>query len=556
MPEAEKLGAQERAEYARRVKDLVRERVEQAKAEGKPIDPARIAEETRMRIQEERAAAEKAKAGQPTVRGPPEQTTKSVAEDQRFAELEKKANDKAKPEDQIKLSDEQKEGIRKALDKTRARKGQGDMTDEEGNLTKKVQDDIKKILAENGFKDRPDVVDKLLKEGVFGDERFTDVRGIRPSQTGVGYKQIAEQVEDFKREFDLHRKANGDFYKEFEKLPKDKADAESLAKWLREEKYKNLGAIEAYITPDGEIMVTDSHHRGSALLEFIKELKAKGVSEENLPKLKINVKGDFRGRPGGWTEFARRLKLEKEKGWFGKKGEAEYKGKISKYMVEDGMTREQAEGRALKEAFDNLPKDFASLPNDPMRSAVGVSFFRAGFESGIYQDYFEFKVYEYLEGRNPPVTLETLRARVKAHTGREVPLDGAEVDPDVIWELRQEMLTDGFADAILRDLSRLKGSEAKRVEMMEFANKFIEAAREINDVEGQLRGKVTDKVLIKFRKLKSKQRTLEKFNEIYAEEYGKGLDLGPNADPAVKDPIKNWIERLAKSDSLKDDLKK
>jgi hypothetical protein len=122
----------------------------------------------------------------------------------------------------------------------------------------------------------------------------------------------------------------------------------------------------AVINPDGEVLNTDAHHHITAMLK-LKELT--GVTLVARAKL---LK-DYRG----WSEkdYADHFVEVLKKGWFGRK---------------------HANDTPL-EKMRSLPKTYAEMENDPLRSAVDAAFERVGLDGKMFTDYIEFRLGEALE---------------------------------------------------------------------------------------------------------------------------------------------------------------
>lgn len=122
--------------------------------------------------------------------------------------------------------------------------------------------------------------------------------------------------------------------------------------------------LPGIVDPKGTVRVTDGHHRVWALTQ---------ISEEtNVPiSVRVDVKKNYTG-----------VSL------------AEY----SNELVASGAAYFTPEVRgvdATKRAA-HLPANFSGLKNNPLRSAIGTTLFRAGVDSGAFADYLEFYAGEHL----------------------------------------------------------------------------------------------------------------------------------------------------------------
>ena len=125
--------------------------------------------------------------------------------------------------------------------------------------------------------------------------------------------------------------------------------------------------IPTVIDPDGALRNTDAHHRITALRKLT---RMTGVSFE----VDAQILADYRGRT--FEEYANHF--------ITKLGKGQFTPKIEQLPPVERMKF--------------LPKTYADLHNNPMRSALEVVFNTNGIQGSLMRDYIEFRVAEKLLG--------------------------------------------------------------------------------------------------------------------------------------------------------------
>ncbi len=298
---------------------------------------------------------------------------------------------------------------------------------------------------------------------------------VRPTQMAVGKAQCEAMLGRLREEARVDRAKEPARYEGLN-------EAETFAKYLKETIVEAGLPVGAFIGPDGKTYVTDGHHRTVAI-SLALEGELRNVRADLLPGLKVDVLGDFRGRPP--EEFAKAMRQA---------GSGQFTPELEARMLErvQELRREGAadpEGRALAELYQNLPKDFASIENDSTRALIGEAFKAAGLNSTVYVDYIEFRAGDWLAAQG--ITLERIVADIRAKGGAVG--RPPETDPAVILRMRRELLSASALEGILGGASFKAGKEP-------IAKKFIELSQRLFTQEDYFRQKgVSEQALEHFR---------------------------------------------------------
>lgn len=210
---------------------------------------------------------------------------------------------------------------------------------------------------------------KLCAEEVFTDIRLINIQKLLPTQMEVGKSLVKEKAKKYSRE------------------------ADKVGRSLEEFMFSNgKASIPVVISPKGEFFVTDSHHTISALLLLEPNSKM---------NLRVEVIKDYtRNRPDGalWSykQFIENL--------VGKK-----KGQLAKGQFTEDLWK----ARAI-EKFNNLPRSFDEMGDNPMRSMIGLALRSYGVKGGVFADYFQFILSPILvrEGYVLPINLKYSKKQV------------------------------------------------------------------------------------------------------------------------------------------------
>ena len=137
----------------------------------------------------------------------------------------------------------------------------------------------------------------------------------------------------------------------------------SLKKYAKKVLQRKLDThlTPAIIDPDGNVRNTDAHHHITAMLE-LKEMTGVTLTA------RAKILADYRGQSE--AEYAHDFVGRLKKGWFGP----------------------NAAGMSDVDKVRSLPKTYARMKNDPLRSAVEAAFERLGLDGKMFTDYIEFKV--------------------------------------------------------------------------------------------------------------------------------------------------------------------
>jgi len=173
------------------------------------------------------------------------------------------------------------------------------------------------------------------------------VRDFVPTQWSIGKASARLHLDEWKRE-----------------AKKAKLSLKRYAKDVLEAKLAKR-IIPAVLDPDGVPRNTDAHHRIFALRLLEKEA---GV-RLSLP---VELMADYRGR--SQEAFAADFVEQRGKGWFN-----------PRYNKQDAVAK-----------MASLPKSYAGLRDDPVRSSVDTAFEALGLSGKQFVDYVEFKIGERL----------------------------------------------------------------------------------------------------------------------------------------------------------------
>jgi hypothetical protein len=126
--------------------------------------------------------------------------------------------------------------------------------------------------------------------------------------------------------------------------------------------------MNGYISPDGMIRPVDGHHKILAIAEVMQNY---GIDPRQVD-FSVNIKKDYSHK--SWATFARDMQ-EKNLGYFSP----------------EVLRASQRRGESLGDLYEHgLPRDFESLRDSPMRSAVGRLFDSLGIKGSSFRPYIQF----------------------------------------------------------------------------------------------------------------------------------------------------------------------
>jgi hypothetical protein len=230
---------------------------------------------------------------------------------------------------------------------------------------------------------------------------------IRPTQTSIGFAAIRSIRENY-----ASRAAkNGQSLKEY------------LAERAASEPLRGVRS------PDGQIFLTDGHHRTRVTSDLIHESGA--------PAARIPVRLDADFTNDTWEAFAAHMVAHNDL----------YLDPPIRKRVQSEIDRGQLTAAGIFARADILPANIGALPDNPLRSVIGNILYPLGLKGEHFANYLEFHLGERLG--------ERLGEHVKVKAGEES-------DPKKIAAVRHALFTDPALIRALRCNARDENPEEYR----------------------------------------------------------------------------------------------